>query len=240
MPRAINQTTITLLNVFGMDYLNELKEYISGHYNPFRIGNDKVGRNCGTMNFPPIVTCNPNAPCFKICYGTKGAFNWQCNKDKMMESYELFMDRPQFWFDLIKLGLIENKLPYHRWMANGDIPNELFLDKAFKLAMELPNVHFLLMTKQHEIVNSYLDTHQQLPNFEILFSGCRDWEFDNRHNLPMTHIRFKDFEPREYLSPTVQIVECYSNSHHEKDDCDKCGHKCWYLKPNECVVFDEH
>ena len=70
--------------------------------------------------------------------------------------------------------------------------------------------------------------------FEILnvvFSAWdKFWKIPNPHNLPMSYVRFREQE----LNP--QIPE---NGFECTGHCSTC-YRCWYLKPEECVVFNQH
>lgn len=200
-------------------------------------GNQKLGKAIFNINLPPVLTCNPDAPCFKECYGRKGHFLFAAVQNSMMRNLFAFcQDSKQFFEDIAyqtKLSL------YVRWFGNGDMPNEEFLAGMCKVARKNPNVRYLAFTKQYHIVNNYVAAGHKIPrNLRIVFSCWKDWIPENPYNFPTTWVRFPEAgkakaENVSYnsLIPT-KAFKCPNN-------CAECQ-ACWHLKKGGSVEFHKH
>lgn len=200
-------------------------------------GNHKLGKAIFNINLPPVLTCNPEAPCFKECYGRKGHFLFAAVQNSMMRNLMAFcQDSKQFFEDITyqtKLSL------YVRWFGNGDMPNEEFLAGMCKVARKNPNVRYLAFTKQYRIVNNYVAAGHKIPrNLRIVFSCWKDWIPDNPYNFPTTWVRFPESgkAKQENINYNSNIPDkafkCPSN-------CAECQ-ACWHLKKGESVEFHKH
>ena len=200
-------------------------------------GNKKLGKAIFNINLPPVITCNPEAPCFKECYGRKGHFLFATVQDSMMRNLMAFCQNPDQFFEDIayqtKLSL------YVRWFGNGDMPNEKFLAGMCKVARKNPNVRYLAFTKQYHIVNNYVASGHRIPrNLRIVFSCWKDWIPDNPYNFPTTWVRFpesgkakKDNIAYNAFIP-AKAFKCPNN-------CAECQ-QCWHLKKGDSVEFHKH
>lgn len=200
-------------------------------------GNQKLGKAIFNINLPPVITCNPEAPCFKECYGRKGHFLFAAVQNSMMRNLFAFcQDSKQFFEDVAyqtKLSL------YVRWFGNGDMPNEEFLAGMCKVARKNPNVRYLAFTKQYRIVNNYVAAGHKIPrNLRIVFSCWKDWVPENPYNFPTTWVRFSEVGKagRENIAYNSLIpakaFKCPS-------DCASCQ-KCWHLNKGGSVEFHKH
>ena len=200
-------------------------------------GNHKLGKAIFNINLPPVLTCNPKAPCFKECYGRKGHFLFTAVQNSMMRNLFAFcQDSKQFFDDIAyqtKLSL------YVRWFGNGDMPNEEFLAGMCRVARKNPNVRYLAFTKQYHIVNDYIAAGHKIPrNLRIVFSCWKDWIPENPYNFPTTWVRFPESgkAKAENISYNSNIpakaFKCPSN-------CAECQ-ACWHLKKGGSVEFHKH
>lgn len=200
-------------------------------------GNQKLGKAIFNINLPPIITCNPEAPCFKECYGRKGHFAFSNVKDSMMNNLMAFVQNPDMFFEDIayqtKLSL------FVRWFGNGDMPNAEFLAGMCKVARKNKNCHYLAFTKQYHIVNDYVAAGHKIPsNLKIVFSCWKDWIPENPYNFPTTWVRFpetgKKGQENYALNSLIpkKSFKCPSN-------CANCQH-CWTLKKGQSVEFHKH
>jgi len=200
-------------------------------------GNQKLGKAIFNINLPPVLTCNPEAPCFKECYGRRGHFLFASAQNSMLNNLMAFCQNPDQFFEDIayqtKLSL------YVRWFGNGDMPNDTFLTGMCKVARKNPNVRYLAFTKQYHIVNDYIATGHKIPrNLRIVFSCWKDWIPDNPYNFPTTWVRFPESgkAKQENVSYNSNIptkaFKCPSN-------CAECQ-ACWHLKKGGSVEFHKH
>ena len=200
-------------------------------------GNTKLGKAIFNINLPPVITCNPNAPCFKECYGRKGHFLFASAQNRMTMNLMAFCQNPDKFFYDIAMQTSLSK--YVRWFGNGDMPNEEFLAGMCKVARKNPETRYLAFTKQYGVVNSYISKGHKIPsNLKIVFSCWKDWKPENPHNFPTTWVRFPETgklaaENKAYnsLIPS-KAFKCPSN-------CAECQ-KCWHLPKKAAVEFHKH
>lgn len=187
-----------------------------------------------SVNLPPIISCREGCPCAKDCYATKGRFRFPNVKDNMMSNYIEYCSNPERYFSDISLAVNNGMVSYSyfRWHASGDIVDEGYFDGMVEVAKALPNTSFLAFTKKFEIVNGYIDRHGSLPsNLHIVLSAWgTSFKVDNRYELPMAHVRFKD--ERENVNIPHSALECLG-------DCQHCLN-CWNIKAGQSVVFNRH
>lgn len=193
----------------------------------------KLGKSIGSFNLPAGVTCNPDAPCFKGCYATKGRFQFSAVKncyEQNLESYRL--DPKRFWNTLIvESGMYK----YFRWFSSGDIVDVSFLKGMVVVAKRNPDTKYLAFTKQFGIVNEYLEHHRIPKNLTIVFSTWGSWIPDNPHNLPMSWVEFKNDEAaNKYIPGNCKECSGYCGA------CANTKCSCWNLKKGENVRFHEH
>lgn len=200
-------------------------------------GNQKLGKAIFNINLPPVLTCNPKAPCFKECYGRKGHFLFAAVQNSMMRNLMAFCQNPDQFFEDIayqtKLSL------YVRWFGNGDIPNDVFLAGMCKVARKNPNVRYLAFTKQYHIVNNYIAAGHNIPrNLRIVFSCWKDWVPENPYNFPTTWVRFPESGKAkvENISYNNRIP---TNAFKCPSNCAECQ-ACWHLKKGGSVEFHKH
>ena len=248
---ANNTIVLNTKTNYNLTFANELGERtheIEVMYNTFADkgmiyearatnGNKKLGRQIFNINLPPVVTCNPKAPCFKGCYARKGHFLYSNVTKRQNENLFAFVQNPDKFFNDIaeqtKLSL------YVRWFGSGDMPNMRFFEGMVKVARKNPNVKYLAFTKQYPIVNAYLDSGKKIPsNLKVVFSSWMEWIPENPHNLPTTWVKFdiaKKCE-EEFVRFNANIPE---KAFACPNGCANCL-KCWQLKKGESVVFKKH
>lgn len=195
-------------------------------------GVSKLGASIPSINLPPIVTCNPDAPCFKECYARRGHFMYQNVKNKYIDNLKAYKENPKQFFEDIAHGTRLSL--YTRWHSSGDIVDEQYLAGMCWVARKNKNVQYLAFTKQFRIVNKYVaDGHRIPKNLHIVYSCWKDWVPENPYNFPTTWVYFPNKKEGVYneLIPT-KAVPCSGK-------CYACQ-KCWELKKGESVVFRKH
>lgn len=191
-------------------------------------GNSKMGA-IPSVSLPACITCNPNAPCFKLCYAAKITRLYKTVKTAYENNLHILNTNPVLYWDQVKQGA--QMARYFRYHVSGDIPNTEYFKNMVRLANELPNTNFLAFTKQFDIVNCFLANGGEIPNnLKIIFSNWGDWKCFNPFELPECEIILKGSEP----APDWKI--CGGN-------CTECacrGIGCWELKNNETIAIYQH
>ena len=191
----------------------------------------KLGNAIPTVNLPPIVTCRPDAPCFKDCYARRGNFRYKNVMSSMENNLLAYKENPQLFFTMI--AKVWQNFLRTRWFAAGDIVDMDFLKGMCWVARKCPNTKILCFTKKYELINQFLDEGHKIPkNFRIVFSRWKDFPCDNKYNLPETWVYFpKGGKDINALIPE-DAIPCSGK-------CSKCA-ACWNLKKGQSVVFKKH
>lgn len=192
----------------------------------------KLGSHIGTVNLPPALTCRRKAPCIKGCYAREGRFSFPSVRTSLERNYRVYIEDPQRFFEVIHAQILLMAFKFFRWHSSGDIPDERYLEGMCWLAKQHRDIMFLCFTKQYEIVNKYLDEHEQPENLILVFSNWGDFMCKNPHNLPMSYVRFKS----KSCNIPIHAMECNGNC----AECVIAGESCWTLKKGEAVVFNYH
>ena len=192
----------------------------------------KLGSHIGCINLPPALTCRKEAPCIRGCYAREGRFNFSNVKTSLQRNYDAYVENPDQFFNVIESRLMLFLFKYFRWHSAGDIPDERYLEGMFKVAIKFPEIKFLCFTKQYEIVNTYLKSHEKPGNLILVLSNWGEFICPNPHNLPTAWVRFK-FRP--YNVP-VNAMECNGNC----GNCVSTEASCWHMQQGDAVVFDYH
>lgn len=191
-------------------------------------GNSKMGA-IPSVSLPACVTCNPKAPCFKLCYAAKITRLYKTVKTAYENNLNILKENPALYWEHVKQGA--QMARYFRYHVSGDIPNADYLVQMVKLARELPNTNFLAFTKQYYIVNQFLNDGGTIPaNLKIIFSNWGAWKCENPHKLPECEIILKGSAPAENWKI------CGGN-------CTECacrGVGCWELKRGETIAIYQH
>ena len=191
-------------------------------------GNSKMGA-IPSVSLPACITCNPNAPCFKLCYAAKITRLYKTVKTAYENNLNILNTDPDSYWEQVKQGA--QMARYFRFHVSGDIPNGAYFMEMINLANELPGTMFLAFTKQYNIVNEWLKRGLEIPsNLKIIFSNWGAWKCENPYNLPECEIILKGSEP----APNWKI--CGGN-------CTECacrGIGCWELKQGETIAIYQH
>lgn len=195
-------------------------------------GVTKLGADIPSVSFPAVITCDPNAPCFKKCYARKGRFAFKRNKDLLQKNLDIWKSDPSGFFFDVKFSAFHSR--FFRYFSSGDIPDADFFASMVDLALELPDTRFLAFTKKADIVNTYISDHGDLPqNLCIVFSAWGSWVPHNPYGLPIAYIRFKTGDSG-YIPENARPCPKYCG------DCVTTGCSCWDLRKGESVCFVEH
>lgn len=191
-------------------------------------GNVKMGA-IPSVSLPACVTCNPSAPCFKKCYALKLERLRPTVRNAYARNLDALREDPALYWLQVRSAASMTK--YFRFHVSGDIPNADYLREMIATAEQFPTTKFLAFTKQHPIVNAYLNNGGTIPeNLKIIFSNWGDWKCENPHGLPTSEVIFKGSAPAD------DWKICGGN-------CTECacrGVGCWELKNGETIAFYEH
>ena len=191
----------------------------------------KLGNAIPTVNLPPVVTCRPDAPCFKDCYARRGNFRYKNVMNSMENNLLAYKENPHLFFTMI--AEVWQNFLRARWFAAGDIVDKEFLKGMCWVARKCPNTKILCFTKKYELVNQFLDEGHKIPkNFKIVFSRWKDFPCNNKYNLPETWVYFPKGEKDINALIPEDAIPCSGK-------CSKCA-ACWNLKKGQSVVFKKH
>ncbi len=206
-------------------------------------GNHKLG-DITSISLPVDKTCRKNAPCKKVCYAKHGKMMYDNVKKAYEKNYRIYMQDSNEYFHQIRKYIMQYDPKYFRFHVAGDIPNRLYLQHIFGLAIYYSSTNFSLYTKKYMLVNRYLDireegeTYRLLNNLNIMFSHWTGVDITgiNRHNLPIA-----------YYCPKGEDAEKYSEKYNAKicpGSCQDCKY-CYERENKENgkygnVVFRHH
>lgn len=191
-------------------------------------GNSKMG-DIPNISLPPVVTCSGCAEiCGKACYARKFyrmhphvKKAWDANLEHLQRDMAGF-------FDMLYERM--NKITYRvfRWHVGGDLISREHFAYIMNFAERLPDIKFLLFTKQFEIVNSVVIGNKVPDNLEVVFSMWPGLEVNNPFGFRCAWLK----SGGETRIPE-DAIECFGA-------CDTCG-MCWALsKLGRDVYFHKH
>lgn len=197
------------------------------------LNNSKLGDKIPSLSFPAVVTCNPEAPCFKECYARKGYMAFH-QKGVYLDNYNEYKADPRAFFDNLQQWINNEDCIYKffRYFASGDIPDPGFLRGMVETAEKCPQTKFLAFTKRFNFVNDFLSNGGTIPaNLKIIFSHwCKGFEVPNPYGLPCTYVYFKDATKNDAIPEFA--IPCTGS-------CKTCK-ACWDLQPGQSVYFKQH
>lgn len=190
--------------------------------------NSKLGGQIYSINLPAVVTCRPDAPCFKGCYARKGNWGFPNVKSSLDGNLDAYKSNPDLFFESVAAQTALVK--FCRWHSSGDIVDTKYFEGMCKVARKNKDTHYLCFTKKYEIINDFLSKGKRIPkNLSIVFSAWDNWIPENPYGLPMTYVYGKEFNNE--LIPK-DAIPCGGK-------CEKCQ-ACWTLKKGQRVYFLKH
>lgn len=206
-------------------------------------GNDKTGQNCKTTSFIPGHDCPNCAFCMHDCYDIRNVcFQPWVQNVRAINSAIHQADPERYWWEVAH-QCEEEMVRELRLNVGGDLR-----DEDFKLVNDnlgsLRGTDTMFFTHNNKGINAYLDVVGKFKgNIHALISVSRNqpWNqaVDNRHNLPMAHIRYEDGTCPTLDALNVKpskVFGCGGN-------CSRCFWEkkgCPYLKKGQHMVFDYH
>lgn len=197
-------------------------------------GNMKLGAIMN-ISLPPVVTCHNCSECKHYCYAVRSYNRLPDTALAWNENYALFMADPVKYFDQISAAVKLQR--FFRWHVSGDIVNRTYFLGMIHVAMENPNCEFLAFTKAYQIVNACIAAGAVIPkNLHVLFSAAPGTNMPNPYRLPECHINFADPAKNTYCGGAAY-------EHHCNGNCTECvinGCGCFFLKPGDVTIIDQH
>lgn len=144
-------------------------------------GNSKLG-NIPNVSLTPIKTCPSDAPCYRKCYAMK-AYRmyevvrkaWDTNTAMVLGS----VHTRQEYFDQVRNYLFDKTPEHFRWHVAGDIPDQDYLKRMYKVARQSPGTQHLVFTKR-----LYLNYGHRPKNMSVRLSMWPGWGNTSRKKLP--------------------------------------------------------
>lgn len=195
----------------------------------FSEGNSKMGRVL-SFSVSPIVTCNPEAPCFKDCYAVKLVRIRKNVREAYANNTQALMvdHRYNEFINAFCTAIDYGEFHLVRFNVSGDMFNYEYLNACCEVAKRNPEVKFLAFTKQYEVCNEAIKNGIVPANFNIVFSAWNEFKPENESSVPVAYF---DDGKHKNLVPDYAIT-C-------NGDCQHCR-KCFYLKNGEAVKFGKH
>lgn len=180
-------------------------------------GNAKIG-NVVSVSLPPVVSCVPGIPCRKQCYALKAWRQYPLTRRAWNENLQLAMnDLDYFEKELIANLRRRTSKRYFRWHVSGDIPFPAYVSMMIRVAIALPEWHFVCMTKRY----SWVEGRDFPENLTVICSAWGDYQPNN--DLPVAKVE---------LTVREEGIHCPGT-------CDSCR-RCWELRKGDTMVFSLH
>lgn len=193
-------------------------------------GNSKMG-NIQSVSLPAGLTCRKDCACYSKCYARKLERLRATVRNAYHNNYDILYAEPETYWREVTASIMMSR--YFRFHVSGDIPDDEYLVRMVDVADKNPHCELLCFTKKYEIVNNYLDEHEKFPaNLHMIMSVWQGMDYDNPHNLPEAHVRYKDGT----TTASSGAFECNGNC----TECVTTDSGCWTLSYGEQVVFNEH
>ena len=224
--KSINKAVNTC-KAFQNKYTGSAQIHISG-------GNMKLGAIMN-ISLPPVVTCHNCQSCKHYCYAIRSYNRLPDTAKAWNENLKLFyMDPCKYFYEISKAVKTQR---FFRWHVSGDIVNDRYLAGMVETAIENPKVEFLAFTKAYQIVNEWIKNESDIPsNLHLLFSAAPGVDMPNPYNIPECHINFADPSLNTYCGGAEYVYYCGGNC----TECAVNGCGCFFLKPGDVTIIDQH
>lgn len=195
--------------------------------------NSKLGKAIISVSMP-ICVCSPEYPCYKDCYARKGHQSFDNVQGGYYRNFRLYNEDNDKFFEMLFYKIKSEGLSKVRYFDCGDFPDYNFLVKTVELAKLTPEITYLTYTKRYDYVNEFLEKGGKFPSNYLLYFSAWDkhWKFDNKFNLPIAYVDFKD------KSRNPQLPSYGFNCPGKPINCSVCG-ACFNPKL-KAVIFQQH
>lgn len=206
---------------------------ISDKHIKLSYGNRKTGSLVPSVSLIPVADCGHCAMCARGCYAVRAILCYPESREALANNSAIaHKDRKRFF---VEVDAALKFLRFFRFFVSGDILDRDFLDGMVRVAENNPHCQILAFSKEHEIINGYLDEHGCFPsNLHIILSGWRGDVNVNRHNLPVSSPVWKDGS--RSCMVTDKAYWCQGNC----TNCAKVNEGCWAAGPGDTILFEAH
>ena len=224
---AINKAIANCKTYLSDNYCSGVSIHISA-------GNAKLGAIMN-ISLPPVVTCHNCSSCKNYCYAVRSYNRFTGTAAGWNENYLLFLTDPVSYFEQISDAVKLQR--FFRWHVSGDIVNGAYLAGMIRVALENPKVEFLAFTKAYQIVNAAIAAGAVIPeNLHLIFSASPGVDMPNPYRLPECHINFSDPALNTYCGGAEYVHYCGGNC----TECAIAGCGCFFLKPGDVTIINQH
>jgi len=182
-------------------------------------------------SFPPIITCNRDAPCtISGCYITGGMY-WPIQKQAYEKNYNIYLQSNGRYFDFLDFFLRVKSPPMFRFMVSGDIPDFKYLNLIATLASVYKKTNFLCYTKKYQYLSKlHIDSYPSIPPNLNLFASA--WPNFHIPSIVKNNFRIAWMQDGTETRIPSNVFNCSKH-------CTECKF-CYSSKLNKDVVFMKH
>ncbi|MCF0138335.1 MAG: hypothetical protein HUJ66_08235 [Oscillospiraceae bacterium] len=185
-----------------------------------------------SVSLPACITCNPEAPCFQLCYARRVSARHKRMADGHENNLKVLRADPATYWAQVREAV--SAVPFFRFHVSGDIPDAEYMTELARTAEMFPGTVVLVFTKQYSFVNGFVDAGGVIPgNLHIIFRlWDAEWnaKIDNHHNFPTFGVIFDESEVKKFTGT------CPGNCM----ECARGNTGCWGLKSGESIgIFEQ-
>lgn len=192
-------------------------------------GNSKMG-GIPSVSLPAVKTCRV-CDCHSKCYAKKLERLRPTVRKAYQRNLDILTSDPETYWREVEASIVMSR--FFRFHVSGDIPDAAYFEKMVEIAERNQHCQILCFTKKYEIINDYISDCWALPdNLHVIFSAWDNLNMDNRYELPVAYVRYKD----GHTAAPSGAFDCHGNC----SECARTDGGCWTLSGGEAVVFNEH
>lgn len=192
-------------------------------------GNSKMG-SIPSVSLPAIKTCRV-CECHSKCYAKKLEQLRPTVRNAYQRNLDILTSDPDTYWREVEASIMMSR--FFRFHVSGDILNASYFNKMVEIAERNHHCQILCFTKKYEIINDFISDNRGLPsNLHMIFSAWDNLVMDNRYEIPVAYVRFRN----GHTDAPSSAINCPGNC----SECARTDGGCWTLKTGEAVVFDEH
>lgn len=192
-------------------------------------GNQKIGR-INNISVAPVITCHGICKyCKDHCYDLKANLQYPDVVKARARNTVLLRNHPMEFFAQALTAAKRQRKGLFRWNVGGEIDSVCHFEMIVRIAQLVPDTMFLLFTKRHFLVNSWIEKNGIIPeNLKLIFSVWPGMEVENPYNFPVS-CPYPNEKPETWKT-------CIGN-------CEKCAELkigCWYAEKGDTIGFHYH
>lgn len=212
------------------------------------LGNSLISKSNTKIGETWSFSLPPGGPyCYKGCRKSCYAYHLGLFRPSLVGAWSrnllLYQSDANLVFQALRetLRTYTGPVRHFRWHVSGDLVNSDYAEQVRRLATDLPDWKFLMLTKRLPVFLEGLPKHwdyseyrRNYPNLQVIWSR---WPGDK----PLRPPRLRTW-PQAWIKPRAPVSESRipTNSRVCPGACESCGRECWHLKAGENVVFKQH